>query len=358
MGLVKRGNAWWMSFTYHGIRVRRSTGTSDKQLAEAILAKVRIRMVEGKFFEKEEGQEHTFQEMMEKYVKEVSKSKSPKSALRDRGSLNHLLPVFGNMVLARISPKVMAAYKTQRRLEQAAPATINKELQLVRHAFNLALREWEWCRENPMHRVSMEPVRNEVDRWLTGDEEDRLLATSSPWLREFIIFALNTGMRQGEILNLEWQDVDFIRGTLVVMKSKHGTRRTIPLNVTVYELLATKQAITGASRGLVFKTPKGNELKVRFLGREFCEARDRAGIPDFRFHDLRHTFATRLVQRGIDLYKVQRLLGHKTNHMTQRYAHHSPESLRDGVKVLDVSSAAGTILTQPAKQGDGEVLTT
>jgi integrase len=138
------------------------------------------------------------------------------------------------------------------------------------------------------------------------------LATSSPWLREFIIFALNIGMRQGEILNLEWQDVDFVRDTLVVMKSKNGTRRTIPLNVTVYELLATKQAITGASRGLVFKTPRGNELKVRFLGREFC-------------------------------------------HMTQRYAHHSPESARDGVKVLDVSSAAGTILTQPAKRRDGEV---
>ena len=82
-------------------------------------------------------------------------------------------------------------------------------------------------------------------------------------------------------------------------------------------------------------TPRGNELQVRYLAREFCEARDRAGIPDFRFHDMRHTFATRLVQRGVDLYKVQRLLGHKTSLMTQRYAHHSPESLREGVNVLD-----------------------
>ncbi len=80
----------------------------------------------------------------------------------------------------------MASYKAQRRIERAAPATINKELQLVRHAFNLAMREWEWCRENPMHRVSMEQVRNEVDRWLTAEEEDRLMAVSSPWLREII----------------------------------------------------------------------------------------------------------------------------------------------------------------------------
>ena len=186
-----------------------------------------------------------------------------------------------------------------------------------------------------MHRVSMESVRNEVDRWLTAHEEERLMASSSPWLREIIGFALHTGMRQGEILNLQWQDVDFARGVLMVMQSKNGTRRTIPLNATVYELLAAKQATTGASRSPVFTTPLGNELQVRYLVREFCEARNRAGIPDFRFHDMRHTFATRLVQRGVDLYKVQRLLGHKTSLMTQRYAHHSPESLREGVNVLD-----------------------
>jgi integrase len=95
----------------------------------------------------------------------------------------------------------------------------------------------------------------------------------------------------------------------------------------------------GTLRGPVFRTPLGNELQVRYLVREFCEARDRTGIPDFRFHDMRHTFATRLVQRGVDLYKVQRLLGHKTSLMTQRYAHHSPESLREGVNVLDEPQA-------------------
>jgi len=125
----------------------------------------------------------------------------------------------------------------------------------------------------------------------------------------------------------------------MVMKSKNGIRRTLPLNATVYELLTAKRATTGTSRGPVFRTPLGNELQVRYLAREFCEARNRAGIPDFRFHDMRHTFATRLVQRGVDLYKVQRLLSHKTSLMTQWYAHHSPESLRDGVNVLDEPQA-------------------
>lgn len=335
MGLTKRKDVWWMSFMYQGRQVRRSTGTSKKQLAEAIYAKVKVQIAEGQFFERREEQEHTFKEMMERYVAERAPLKAAKSRLRDHAALGHLLPVLGEKLLAHITPKVMAHYKAQRRIEQAAPATINKELQLVRHAFNLAMREWEWCRENPMHRVSLEQVRNEVDRWLTSEEEDRLMAASSPWLREIMVFAMNTGMRQGEILNLQWQDVDFSRGTLIVMQSKNGTRRTIPLNTKVYELLAAKQAAAGLSRGPVFKTPLGNLLQVRFLVREFCEARNRAGIPDFRFHDMRHTFATRLVQRGVDLYKVQRLLGHKTNLMTQRYAHHSPESLREGVNVLD-----------------------
>jgi integrase len=247
--------------------------------------------------------------MTERYIAERAALKAVKSRLRDHASLGHLLPVLGDRVLAHITPKVMAHYKAQRRMEQAAPATINKELQLVRHAFNLAMREWEWCRENPMHRVSMEQVRNEVDRWLTPEEEDRLLAASTLWLREIMVFAMNIGMRQGEILNLQWQDVDFSRGTLIVMQSKNGTRRTLPLNTKVYELLSAKEAASGLSRGPVFKTPLGNLLQVGFLVREFCEARNRAGIPDFRFHDMRHTFATRLVQRGVDLYKVQRLLG-------------------------------------------------
>jgi integrase len=335
MGLVKRNHVWWMSFMYQGRQVRRTTGTTDKRLAESILCKVKVQIAEGRFFETREEQERTFGEMMDRYLKERAVLKAPKSYVRDVTALKHLLPVFGDKVLAEISPKLLAGYKTQRRIETAAPATINKELQLVRHAFNVAMREWEWCRENPMHRVSMEPVHNEVDRWLTAKEEELLLTSSSPWLQEIIGFALNTGMRQGEILNLQWQDVDFARGLLMVMKSKNGTRRTIPLNARVYELLSAKQATTGTTHGPVFTTPRGNELQVRFLVREFCEARDRAGIPDFRFHDMRHTFATRLVQRGVDLYKVQRLLGHKTSTMTQRYAHHSPESLRDGVNVLD-----------------------
>lgn len=340
MGLVRRGKIWWMSFIFQGKQVRRSTGTENKKLAEAILAKVKVKIVEGTFFDKLEEQERSFSEMMDRYLKERSVLKSPASCLRDRQNMNHLLPVFGKLQLAEVTPKLLAAYKVQRRVEKAAPATINKELGLVRHAFNVALREWEWCRSNPMHKVSMETVHNEVDRWLTLDEESRLLASSPEWLREIITFALNTGMRRGEILNLQWRDVDFSRGVLVVMKSKNKERRTIPLNGIVFELLAARQGRMRVKDGYVFASSQDTRIDERNLTRAFYAAMETGKVENFRFHDLRHTFATRLVQKGVDLYKVQLLLGHKTPAMTQRYAHHSPESLRDGVQVLEGLRAA------------------
>lgn len=336
MGLYKRGTVWWMSFVYKGQQFRRSTETSNRRLAKTILDKVNNDITEGRWFDTAEERKRTFRELLDRYLKEHSiPRKAPKSHMRDLGASRNLLPFFGDLLMADISPKKIAEYKGKRRVNGAKPATINKELGLLRHAFNLAIKEWEWCRDNPMQRVSMEPVHNQIDRWLMADEEERLLAASPDWLREILIFALNTGMRKGEILSLEWRDVDFARSVLVVMKSKNRERRTLPLNSRIYGLLMEKQLKRVAGSDIVFSTSRGTRILARNLSRAFYVARKRAGINDFRFHDLRHTFATRLVQAGVDIYKVQRLLGHKTPAMTQRYAHHSPESLRDGVVTLD-----------------------
>ena len=124
--------------------------SQSKRLATAILAKVTTHVVEGTFFDNREEDDHTFRDMMERYLAERSSMKAPKSSVRDGSSLKHLVPVLGEKVLSEITPKSLVAYRTQRRTEGAAPATINKELQLVRHAFNLAMREWEWCREKIM----------------------------------------------------------------------------------------------------------------------------------------------------------------------------------------------------------------
>ena len=181
----------------------------------------------------------------------------------------------------------------------------------------------------------MEEENNKRDRWLTTEEEERLLKVCPWWVRGLVIFALNTGMRLGEIISLEWKGVDLFRKTVTVFKSKNKEPRTIPINETVFEMLKQKAKVKSIKTSLVFYGDNHTMLLETSVDHAFQTALKGVGIRDFRFHDLRHTFATRVVQSGKDLYKVQRLLGHKSPAMTQRYAHHYPESLRDAVEVLD-----------------------
>ncbi|MFQ5779959.1 MAG: tyrosine-type recombinase/integrase [Nitrospiria bacterium] len=343
MGLFKRGKVWWMAITYQGNQIRRSTGTSNKKMAEAIIAKVQVKIIEGQFFDTLQEKERTFDEMMTRYMKEhLVKTRSEKC---NNHYLKSLLPFFGQYTLAEITPRLIAEYKSKRYDEGRAPATINRELAAMKAAFNLAIREWEWCRDNPVSKVSMEKENNQRDRWLSLKEEERLLKACPSWVEEIVSFALNTGMRRGEILGLTWAGVDLCRKTVTVFRSKNGERRTIPLNRTAVKLLKGKSKVRALKTNLVFHSKAHTGIDVNNLRRAYRSALDKAKIKDFRFHDLRHTFATRLVQAGVDIYKVQRLLGHKSPTMTQRYPHHYPESLRDGVEILDQRENFITILS-------------
>jgi integrase len=335
-----------MYFTYQGQQVRKSTGTADRRLADAILSKVKVQIIEGQYFEKAVAQSHTFTELMDRYEREHVLRK-----LRHRGVkgyMNNLRAFFGDRTLADITPKLIVAYKNKRYEDGKAPATINRELANLKKAFNLALREWEWCHQNPVTRVSMEKENNKRDRWLSEDEESRLLTACAPWLHDLVTFALHTGMRMGEILELTWRGVDFTRRTVTVLRSKNGERRTIPVNETVLRVLKEKTKVRSLASDLVFCSKAFTPMESGHLRRSFRLALSKAKIEEFHFHDLRHTFATRLVQAGIDLYKVQQLLGHKSPIMTQRYAHHYPESLRDGVEILDRPRKSSTVLAQSA----------
>lgn len=350
MGLVKRGKYWCMRFTYQGRQIRRSTGTGDRRLAEAILGKVRAQLVEGQWFEKEaadtEAATRTFEELMARYLAEhASKKAQPRHY---RGYAQNLSGFFGDRTLVEITPKLIVEYKNRRYAAGLKPASINRELATMKKAFNLAVKEWEWCQENPVSRVSMEREHNQRDRWLSLEDEARLLQVCAPWLCDLVTFAVHTGMRMGEILALTWRGVDFTRRTVTVFRSKNGERRTIPMNDTVLSVLRRKSKIRSVKTDLVFCSQAFTPLEAGHLRRAFRVAMKKAHIEDFHFHDLRHTFATRLVQEGVDLYKVQRLLGHKSPTMTQRYAHHHPESLRDGVAMLDRIAAQGTQLVHSA----------
>jgi len=366
MGLYKRDQVWWMSFTYKGRRLRRSCETTSKKVAEKIYYKVVTQVAEGKWLERPAGADKSLGELLEKYFREYAvPNLSPKTAEWKRNVAKGMVEFFGDVPLNEITPSCISSYKAACRERGLAPATVNHKLGVLRHAFNLAIREWEWVSENPVIKVGRERVNNAKDRWLSLGEQSRLLdacviyATGRNnvlephyWLQEIVVFALNTGMRQDEILSLRWPAVSLFRKTATVMKSKNGEKRTIPLNNRAFELLKKKAKVRNIRGDFVFPSETGTKILARNLVRAFHKALYRAGIEDFRFHDLRHTFATRLAHSGIDLYKVARLLGHKDIRMTQRYAHHYTESLRDGVEVLDKIS---TILAQSKEKGASQI---
>jgi len=336
MGLYKRGTVWWMSFSRNGGQFRRSTETEDRKLAQRIFDKLKGEIAEGKWFEHLEGEDSTLNDLLDRYMKEYSAiNKAPKSHLRDKGLEKHLRKFFGNKFLTEITPKMISEYKMQRRTEGVSPRTVNYELTLMGHAFNLAMKEWEWVKDNPVMKVRKERVNNKIERWLSLDEEQKLLAASPLWLKEIIIFAINTGLRQAEIMDLKWSQINFTRKTIIILEQKNKSVDTLPLNATALGVLLRKKPSILEVNKLVFVNSMGNRIGSSVLIRAFHRAEKKAGISKIRFHDLRHTFATRLVQNGADLFTVQKLGRWKNTSMVMRYAHHCPESLRAGIEIMD-----------------------
>jgi len=348
MALFRRGRVWWMNFSYQGRQVRRSTEVTDKKLAEKIYHKVMVQIAEGKWYPREAGTDKTVKELLERYLRDHSKpNKAPTTHLCDLSRVQHLIRAFGDLTLKEIRPSLIAAHKSKRRADGAAAKTINNELTLLSHAYQLAVKEWEWVADNPVQRVSKEKVHNLIERWLTAEEEQRLLAASPVWLQEIILFAANTGLRQSEILNLQWCNVDLFRRTITLLEQKNGGRDTLPVNVKALDVLKARAKVRSLKTDYVFFNGAGNQMDARDLLRVFYPAMRKADVKRFRFHDLRHTFATRLVQAGVDIYTVQKLGRWKTISMVMRYAHHHPESLRAGVEILDrLPAGVSTILAQ------------
>ncbi len=338
MALFKRGSVWWMRVSYNGKQRRKSTGTADRKLAERIYHKLLGDIAEGKWFERLPGEEKTFREMMDRYMAEHSIPKKASSE-KDRSSLTHLLPFFGSYRTSQIKPSLINEYKGKRRIQKASPGTINRELALMKHAYSLAFKEWEWVQDNPVKKVSMEKEPPSRDRWLTDEEEAKLLLISPLWLRQMILFAVETGCRRGEMLSLSWRSVDLSRRVVTIFGSKTGEKRSIPLTQLAMDVLREreKEKVRSIQENLVFNHPPGQKVNFHTLRFAFEEALKKAKIENFRWHDLRHTFASRLAQSGVDPYSIQRLMGHKNFATTQRYAHHYVESLRKGIAALEAS---------------------
>jgi len=334
MGLIQRGKIYHIDMVVNGQRIRKSTETSDKNLAENILSKIRTQIVEGKYFPKPPGERKLFCEMMERFIEEHQRDLSKNSKIAYGSALKHLLPVFAETPLIKITPGKIMTFQQKRLKEDAAPATISIEIALMSKAFNTAIK-WGWLDTNPCSKIEKLKINNKRVRYFKEGEAEKLYAVLPQWLKAIVTIARFTGLRISNILGLTWDDVNMFSKTIIIGKTKNGEPLGLPMTNTVYETFKSLSKVRRINTSFIFAGQNGKPVSQSKVGKHFRKARKTAGIENFRFHDLRHDFCSNLVQRGVDLYTVAALAGHKDIKTTQRYAHLSPEKLRKDIAVLD-----------------------
>ncbi len=256
---------------------------------------------------------------------------------------NQWVETFRGKTLREVSPLAIEKWKRDRaqsitrRGTTRSPASVNMELAVLSRIFALAV-ELEQAASNPCRKVRKLRVDNQRNRYLSTDEETRLMAQLKGRRRHLyplVALALGTGMRRGELLNLSWRHVDLLRGVIHVVNTKTAHDRIIPMSQSVRELLieqreAQKGDLVFASRRIAKK--RADERLVVDVKKAFVAACSDAGITDFHFHDLRHTFATRLGDAGCNVTTIARLLGHSNIQRSMRYTHASDDTLRNAVE--------------------------
>jgi len=341
MGLYKRKGSqfYWMSIRLpSGRKVLESTKTRNKKLAERIYSKRLVDIQEGRWFETNYKQK-PLKEMIERYRTEYTEHKDYYQKARDKSIFKHLYAYFGeDAELLKVEDRV-GGYEHHRKSQGAKLATILKELGLLRRMFNVARKQWKWKVTNPVSEIELPEARNERVRYLSQDEHQRLAlalkSSGKKWLEPFVIVALDTGLRLSNLCDLTWSEVDFFGRKIVIEAEKMKNRdyHGIPLTKRASEVLKGLHRVRSLSNHVFHED--GKKLYDRRVQRAFIRALKQADIVNFHFHDLRHTFASYLRQRGVDLHTISKLLGHKDTRMTQRYAHLSVESLRSAVSVLE-----------------------
>lgn len=318
-GLYRRKDSpyWWLDIVLpDGRRVCQSTRLKCLDAANEFLIQLKAEAYQ----QSREGVQldHTWREAVVRYLAENATKKTLQA---DRDNLKKLDPFLGHLLLREVSMNGLWPFIHQRRDEGVTDATINRALEVVRRIFHLARDEWCWLQRFPKLRMLKEPKRR--IRFLQREEVDRLLEEVPAHMVPVVQYAVSTGCRMGEILQLEWNRVDFDRRVawLDHGTTKNGDGRGIPLNKDAILALRTVQ---GQHKRWCF-TFRGKP--IRAIGSAWQRALKRARIENFRFHDLRHTWASWHVMNGTTLQELMELGGWKSYEMVLRYAHLAPEHL-------------------------------
>lgn len=330
MALYQRGRVWYADFYNGKARVQISTGTANRRLAEKFLNSRMSEASRGKYAKPVR---ITLSELGKQYMDYAKANK--RSWLRDQQILKHLKDAFGSMLLPDITALPIERYKLAR-LQEVSPATVNRELAGLKRLFNLAEQWGLYQGRNPVRGIRFLDENNLKLRTLSEGEETALLKCCAPFLQDLVIFAIYTGLRLGEILNLKWEEVDLENGTLTMMVRKNRRVLELPLND---KALAVVKGWHGIRKcGYVFYNhATGDQWKdVRAGLQKACRL---AGLRDVTWHTFRHTFASRLNSSGVDLVTVKELLGHSDIKTTMRYAHTNRAAKLNAVRML----TAGTV---------------
>ncbi|GJL56901.1 MAG: integrase [Nitrospirales bacterium] len=330
-GLYKRGNVWWMTYRDAlGVQQFESCKTRNKAEAEKRLIHRRKETIEG-ISPVAPIKPVALETLFEEYLKFVGNQRGVRTK---RLHVQHLKRELRNPPIHTLTVKVIEDYRVTREFDGVGPATINREISTLKHALTKAV-SWQMVRKSI--RDDLRAVRKLAEpagrlRYLSGPEEASTLIEGCRGIfRVIVVVTLHTGMRRGEVLGLTWEAVDLKHGFIRLTETKNGEARDIPINDTVWSALNGLR--TRLDVPYVFHDEEGKPFKD--TRHKFEWACKRAGITDFHFHDLRHTFASWLVMKGVPLATVSKLLGHKSISMTMRYAHLSPDHLSTAVKALD-----------------------
>ncbi|MDR2645630.1 MAG: site-specific integrase [Holosporaceae bacterium] len=223
-----------------------------------------------------------------------------------------------------------------------SPRSITYALAIIRQAFNYARNFDLYCGDNPVSKVKKPSQDNRRSRFLSHEEADLLLeklSKISPITHDISLLSLHCGLRAGEIFNLAWKDIDFDNGIILIKDTKSGKNRNAIMTKDVRTMLRKRECCTKSA--LVFSSRTGE--RITEVSRTFDRVTDALGfnngVTDSRhkvvFHTLRHTYASWLVMSGVDLYTVQRLMGHSTVAMTERYSHLAPDHLKKAVNTFE-----------------------
>lgn len=289
---------------------------------------------------------YSWQDAVTRWLLEQAQKKSLRD---DKANLRWLHPRLCNMALVDINKAVVDRLKQEKMSDNVSNATVNRMLAVLRGILNRAVKEWEWLDKAPHIRLLPEPSRRV--RWLTDEEAQILLAELPEHLADMMRFTLLTGLRESNVTGLEWSQIDMQKHCAWIHadQAKANKAIAVPLNV---EAMAVIRRQIGKHETHVF-TYQGQPV-TRANNHAWRKALVRAGISDFRWHDLRHTWASWHVQNGTPLHALQELGGWSDSEMVKRYAHLSPQHL-SGYASNVTNRIHGTNTTQKQKSPVAEI---